>query len=246
MKRLLVILSCAIYVNFATASQVDESTLEKKERRLKIMLNVNKHTAIEDWIDGKLGTTRALVLATRDNQTERAKRILQRDPSCIEKRDYYGYSSLEGAAEKGRDQILDLMLSAKKTMNDDVQEKLGGLVMLSVRYGKLKNLQILVEKYKAPVDESFYYRGGSWTPLLLACENRPKPEVVEYLLNKGANANHATLDARITAYSKVNPLSLVLNGDCDGSNKETAEILRKYGAKELVKEQETKQEKETK
>ena len=89
------------------------------------------------------------------------------------------------------------------------QETLGDRFEAAITRGNLRAVKELVEDMGAPVDTPIQYGEHSITPLIKAADAK-RPEIVGYLLGKGAK-----VDARGTADGNTALLAAVVRGDED-------------------------------
>ena len=103
------------------------------------------------------------------------------------------YSSLgqmvkEGAAAELEEYIVAAIDAG--AWHDQAQEQANKLVWHAASMGQLECLKVLIEKANAQVTEQ---DTNGLTPLLAACAS-DKPEVIEYLLSKGASLDEKSVD----------------------------------------------------
>lgn len=119
------------------------------------------------------------------------------------------------------------------------------LLFFAIRHNNLSLVKFLVEKHKVNVNESL--SSNKMTPLFLACDVRANDEIVQYLLEKGADPNIACNNGRTplacAAYrNQLNKVKmLVATGKVDPNvvmdNGHTALINAiQHASKEVVKE----------
>lgn len=136
----------------------------------------------------------ALHLAVQSQNTDMVKLLLKNraDPLV---RDSNGMTPLGHAIIQGSDDILKSLL-ASQGVNILASEGKAPFtpLMLAIKYGKEKTVELLVVEYKANIEAKD--ENGN-TALLRAVENKPNPKIVEILLKAEANVN-ASNNHRLT------------------------------------------------